>query len=196
MRSRDDRLSVLDRERIDLRAILGGNAKRRQGSRIRDLLAGKKGETDPCDGVDSPRRHAALHMQRQLPPKKHNFGFDSWIELLRRTTSSGALAGIERAFSGGEGSELLHRTTVGLKAAFPHCLLSRVRCEGYFSPLCHLTKPEVVSDDPLVAQPDAGELGVLALNAPPMKGLEYLDASALERAWLALDSYVRTAVAT
>jgi hypothetical protein len=135
-------------------------------------------------------------MQRQLPPKKHNFGFDSWIELLRRTTSSGALAGIERAFSGGEGSELLHRTTVGLKAAFPHCLLSRVRCEGYFSPLCHLTKPEVVSDDPLVAQPDAGELGVLALNAPPMKGLEYLDASALERAWLALDSYVRTAVAT
>jgi non-specific serine/threonine protein kinase len=112
------------------------------------------------------------------------------------TTASGALARIERAFAGGEGAGLLHLATVDLKTALPASLaFARKFAQRYFSQLCHLTEPEVVSDDPLVAPPDADELGALALNAPPMKGLEYLDASALEQAWRALDSQVRAAVA-
>ncbi|MEJ1962167.1 MAG: DEAD/DEAH box helicase [Gammaproteobacteria bacterium] len=112
------------------------------------------------------------------------------------TTALGALARIERAFAGGEGAGLLHLATVDLKATLPASLaFARTFAQHYFSQLCHLTESEVVSDAPLVAPPDADELGVLAFNAPPMKGLEYLNASALEQAWLALDSQVRTAVA-
>ncbi|MEP7242708.1 MAG: DEAD/DEAH box helicase [Gammaproteobacteria bacterium] len=110
--------------------------------------------------------------------------------------ASGALARIERAFSGGEGAGLAHLATVDLKVTLPPSLaFARTFAQRYFSQLCHLAEPEVVSAGPLVAPPDDAELGAIGLNAPPMKGLEYLDAPALKHAWLDLDSQVRTAVA-
>jgi len=42
--------------------------------------------------------------------------------------------------------------------------------------------------------PDAEELSKIALEAPPMLGLEYLDAEALRDAWLDLDTRVRSEV--
>ena len=109
---------------------------------------------------------------------------------------SSALARIERAFSGGEGAGLLHLATIDLKATLsPSLAFARAFSQRYFSQLCHLTGPEAVSDDPFVAPPDAAELGGIGLDAPPMKGLEYLDAPALEQAWRALDAQVRAAVA-
>jgi len=112
------------------------------------------------------------------------------------TAASGAVGRLERAFSGGEGAGLLHLATVDLKVALsPSLVFARAFAQRYFNQLCHLTEPEVVSDDPLLGPPDADELGALALNAPPMKGLEYLDAAALEHAWRALDSRVRATVA-
>ncbi|MEJ0034866.1 MAG: DEAD/DEAH box helicase [Gammaproteobacteria bacterium] len=121
---------------------------------------------------------------------------ESSLPEVSNTAASGALARIERAFSGGEGAGLLHLATVDLKVALsPSLVFARAFAQLYFNQLCHLTEPEVVSDDPLVEPPEAAELGALALSAPPMKGLEYLDASALEHAWRALDSQVRTAVA-
>jgi non-specific serine/threonine protein kinase len=110
--------------------------------------------------------------------------------------ASGALAKIERAFSGGEGAGLLHLATVDLKGALPPSLaFARTFAQRYFTQLCHLAEPQAVSDDPLVAPPDDEELGAIVLNAPPMKGFEYLDASALKHAWLDLDSQVRAQVA-
>ena len=109
---------------------------------------------------------------------------------------SGALARIERAFSEGEGAGLLNLATIDLKATLPPSLaFARAFAQRYFSQLCHLTEPEAVSDEPFVAPPDADELGGIGLDAPPMKGLEYLDAPALEQAWRALDAQVRAAVA-
>ncbi len=42
--------------------------------------------------------------------------------------------------------------------------------------------------------PDEDDLGAVALDAPPMRGLEYLDADTLRDAWLALDARVRSDV--
>jgi non-specific serine/threonine protein kinase len=110
--------------------------------------------------------------------------------------SSAAFARIERAFSNGEGAGLLHLATADLKVALPPSLtFARAFAQRYFSQLCHLAEPEAVSGDLLVAPPDDDDLAATALNAPPMKGLEYLDASALKHTWLALDSQVRAAVA-
>src|SRR5689334_5187366 len=47
----------------------------------------------------------------------------------------------------------------------------------------------------LIAPPEVGELERLALNAPPLKWLEYLNAAALKQAWLDLDTCVRADVA-
>jgi non-specific serine/threonine protein kinase len=110
--------------------------------------------------------------------------------------ASGAFARIERAFAGDEGAGLVHLATVDLKVTLlPSLAFARTYAQRYFSQLCHLAEPEVVTDDPLVLPPDDDELSAIALSAPPMKGLEYLDASALKHAWLELDAQVRTAVA-
>jgi non-specific serine/threonine protein kinase len=112
------------------------------------------------------------------------------------TGASGALARIERAFAAAEGAGLLHLATVDLKVALPASLaFARTFAQRYVSQLCHLTEPDVVSDDPLVAPPEDDELSAIALSAPPMKGLEYLDGPALRQAWRDLDSQVRAAVA-
>ena len=111
-------------------------------------------------------------------------------------STSGALARIERAFSAEEGAGLLHLATVDLKVTLPPSLaFARTFAQRYFSQLCHLAEPEAASNNLLVAPPDEDDLVATALNAPPMKGLEYLDGPALKQAWLDLDSHVRAAVA-
>lgn len=112
------------------------------------------------------------------------------------TATPGALARIERAFSSSEGAGLLHLATADLKVTLaPSLAFARAFAQRYFSQLCHLAEPEVMAGDLWVAPPEDDELAATALNAPPMKGLEYLDASALKQAWLDLDSHVRAAVA-
>ncbi len=110
---------------------------------------------------------------------------------------SGALTKIERAFSRGEGTGLLDLATVDLKEELPPSLaFARAFAQRYFTQLCHLAGPEISLDTALLAPPDDGELGAIALSAPPLKGLEYLNTSVLKRAWLELDSCVRAEVAT
>ena len=46
----------------------------------------------------------------------------------------------------------------------------------------------------LVAPPGEEELSAIVLEAPPMRGLEYLDAGALRAAWFELDARVRLEV--
>ncbi len=111
--------------------------------------------------------------------------------------ASGALAKIERAFSGGEGAGLLDLATVDLEDGLsPSLAFARAFAQRYFTQLCHLAESEVSFDTALVAPPDDDELRAIALSAPPLKGLEYLDAPALRHSWLDLDSRVRGEVAT
>ncbi|MGQ0570518.1 MAG: SNF2 helicase-associated domain-containing protein, partial [Armatimonadota bacterium] len=110
--------------------------------------------------------------------------------------ASVTFAKIERAFSGGEGTGLLHLATVEAKTALPPSLaFARSFAHLYFTQLCHLTESQHPSDTRLVAPPEDGELERIALNAPPLKGLEYLSTAALKHAWIELDSCVRADVA-
>ncbi|HEX2493443.1 MAG TPA: DEAD/DEAH box helicase [Steroidobacter sp.] len=103
---------------------------------------------------------------------------------------------IERAFSAGEGAGLLHLATVEGKAALPLSLaFARCFAHRYFTQLCHLTESEHPSDTMLAAPPEDKELERIALEAPPLKGLEYLSAAALKQAWIELDSCVRADIA-
>ena len=103
---------------------------------------------------------------------------------------------IERAFSISAGSGLLHLATLDRKAALsPSLAFGRSLAHLYFTQLCHLTASAHPSDATLVAPPESPELERIALDAPPLKGLEYLSAAVLEQAWMELDSCVRADVA-
>jgi len=101
-------------------------------------------------------------------------------------------ARIERAFLDSPGAGLLHLGTMEVKTALPPALaFVRGFAQRYVTQLCHLGEGDVPRDAELVAPPDAEELSKIALEAPPMLGLEYLDAEALRDAWLDLDTRVR-----
>jgi len=103
---------------------------------------------------------------------------------------------VERAFSAGEGAGLLHLATVESKAALaPSLAFVRSFANRYFTQLCHLNESECPADTMLVAPPEEQELERIALDAPPLKGLEYLSQAVLKQAWIELDSCVRADIA-
>jgi superfamily II DNA or RNA helicase len=113
---------------------------------------------------------------------------DEKVESLPAATA----ARIERAFLDGQGAGLLHLGTMEVKTALPPSLaFARGFAQRYITQLCHLGEGAVPQDVELVAPPDDDELSTIALDAPPMLGLEYLDAEALRTAWLDLDAQVR-----
>ena len=108
---------------------------------------------------------------------------------------SATAARIERAFRDGQGPGLLYLATSELKADLPPTLaFGRSFARRYVTHLCHLGDAEVLKQEELVAPPGEAELSDLALEAPPMKGLEYLDSGVLRAAWRELDAHVRTEV--
>ncbi len=79
-----------------------------------------------------------------------------------------------------------------VKTALPPGLaFARGFAQRYVTQLCHLGEKEVLEDVGLLTPPDDGELSAIALDAPPILGLEYLDAETLRAAWLDLDECVR-----
>jgi non-specific serine/threonine protein kinase len=101
-------------------------------------------------------------------------------------------AKIERAFNDGEGAGLLHLATGEINTALgPTLAFARGFAQRYFTQLCHLGEPEVRQETQLIAPPGEEELSTIVLEAPPMRGLEYLDAAALKAAWFELDARVR-----
>lgn len=99
---------------------------------------------------------------------------------------------IEHAFSAGQAPGLLHLATAELKTDLPATLaFARSFAQRYLTHLCHLGDAEVKKEQELVPPPPEAELNNIALEAPPMKGLEYLDSGVLKSAWLDLDSHVR-----
>ncbi|HEV7137339.1 MAG TPA: DEAD/DEAH box helicase [Steroidobacteraceae bacterium] len=108
---------------------------------------------------------------------------------------SAAAARIQRAFLDGQGAGLLHLATVEVKTPVPAALaFGRSFAQRYLTQLCHLGDVHAVADRELVEAPDEEDLSAVALDAPPMRGLEYLDADTLRGAWLALDARVRSDV--
>src|SRR3954463_14322800 len=102
-------------------------------------------------------------------------------------------ARIERAFNDGEGAGLLHLATIEIKTTLgPTLVFARAFAQRYFTQLCHVGDPELSHDTQLVTPPGEEDLSALALQAPPMRGLEYLDTETLRTAWLELDERVRT----
>jgi superfamily II DNA or RNA helicase len=104
-------------------------------------------------------------------------------------------ARIERAFRDGQGAGLLYLATTELRTDLPPALsFARSFAQRYLTQLCHLGDAEVLGQAELIAPPYEDELNNLALEAPPMKGLEYLDSGVLRAAWIELDAHVRSEI--
>ena len=106
--------------------------------------------------------------------------------------SAAAASRIERAFSQGQGAGLVHLATTEVTTALtPGLTFARDFAQRYVTRLCHLGDARPDSPGVLVDLPSAEELEALRLAAPPIKGLEYLDAAMLSMAWRDIEDWLR-----
>jgi non-specific serine/threonine protein kinase len=97
---------------------------------------------------------------------------------------------IRRAFGEGNSSGLLHLATVELGTDLaPGLSFWRDFGRMYLTQLCHTQGAE--SGAQPVAAPARAEMDAMVGSAPPMTGLEYLNAAVLETLWHGLDGAVR-----
>ena len=100
---------------------------------------------------------------------------------------------IVEAFGVSASAGLLHLATVELQSSLPaEWGFARDWAKSYLTRLCHA--PEMEGEPPAIAPPPEEERAALALTAPPMRGLEYLNAEVLGRWWIELDEWVRREV--
>ena len=103
-----------------------------------------------------------------------------------------AVSRIERAFADGQGAGLVHLASTELTTALPPGLrFARDFAQRYLTRLCHLGDALPASPGVLIELPAAEELEALTLAAPPLKGLEYLDAAMLSMAWRDIEDWLR-----
>src|SRR5947207_4087617 len=99
---------------------------------------------------------------------------------------------IRAAFAEGPSQGLLHLGTAELQTSLPPALgFARDLARAYLTRLCHTPGLDGTAEVAPVPAPGTDELAAMALQAPPMKGLEYLNADALARWWVELDARVR-----
>jgi hypothetical protein len=109
--------------------------------------------------------------------------------------ASAAAGRIERAFGEGQGAGLLQLATAEVKTSLPPGLaFARGFAQRYVTQLCHLGQADGRLDMEPVEPPADEALSAWALEAPPLRGLEYLDADALRAAWGDIDATVRREV--
>jgi non-specific serine/threonine protein kinase len=99
---------------------------------------------------------------------------------------------ILRAFSKSQASGLLHLATRELTSPLPpEFAWARDFTARYLTRLCHA--PEIAGASELRAtlSPEIEALAAMVQSAPPMRGLEYLEASVLADWWSDLDALVR-----
>jgi superfamily II DNA or RNA helicase len=110
-------------------------------------------------------------------------------------TSEGAAevaTGIVAAFDASPAQGMLHLATHDLQARLPPPLeFVRSFACSYLTRLCQSETLEGTKDLPPTPPPSDADLNALILPAPPMTGLEYLNAEALAGWWNALDTLVR-----
>jgi len=104
---------------------------------------------------------------------------------------------IQEAFVSGQAQGLLHLATRQLGSTLPPALsFARDFGSRYLTRLCHTPELEGASELPPVPIPNDEELTAVAMGAPPMRGLEYLNGSTLAAWWSDLDELVRGEVRT
>ena len=104
------------------------------------------------------------------------------------------IARIERAFAQGQGAGLVHLASTEVASALPPGLtFARDFAQRYLTRLCHLGDAQPDAPGVLVEQPSEEELEALRLSAPPIRGLEYLDAALLSMAWRDIEDRLREA---
>src|SRR5262245_56502931 len=101
-----------------------------------------------------------------------------------------SLAGTTRvreAFEKGQAEALLYLGAVELTTALPVSIaFARDFARDY------LTKLSRAADlEPVITAPAREELAFVVMTAPPMKGLEYLNADVLAEWWAGLDTHAR-----
>jgi non-specific serine/threonine protein kinase len=102
-----------------------------------------------------------------------------------------------RAFAEGPSRGLLHLATVELQTPLPAGLgYARDFARDYLTRLCHTPGLDGAAELAPLAPPPAEELAFRAIQAPPMTGLEYLSAEALNGWWRELDDFVRGEIRT
>ncbi|MGC8551002.1 MAG: DEAD/DEAH box helicase [Acidobacteriaceae bacterium] len=102
---------------------------------------------------------------------------------------------VQQAFAESQANGLLHLATRELTSSLPpEFVWGRDFACGYLTRLCHMPEVAGALELPSVAAPEAGELEAAVLSAPPMKGLEYLNARCLNEWWSDLDNLVRRMV--
>jgi non-specific serine/threonine protein kinase len=104
---------------------------------------------------------------------------------------------IAAAFEPGAPTGLLHLATVELQTPglSPSLVFAREIGTTYLTRLCHTVGADSSSTIEPIAPPSEEELRHLALHAPPMKGLEYLNTGVLSNWWTELDAHVREEIA-
>jgi non-specific serine/threonine protein kinase len=111
------------------------------------------------------------------------------------TLADGPLAKrVRSAFADSTARGLLHLATAELQSHLPPDFgFARDFAREYLTRLCHVPAAEdgAPAAPAPVPPPAAEELGAMALRAPPMRGLEYLNAEVMAGWWAELDALVR-----
>jgi hypothetical protein len=106
---------------------------------------------------------------------------------------------VRLAFANSPSAALLHLATAELQTALPADFsFAREFGRTYLTRLCRSPGLDGAADAsavPPIPPPAADELGMMALSAPPMRGLEYLNADVMAGWWRELDEFVRAEIA-
>jgi non-specific serine/threonine protein kinase len=119
-----------------------------------------------------------------------------FVETAPDSKEAAAMRIIE-AFADSSSRGILHLSTTELQASLPADFsFARDFGRAYLTQLCHT--PEIAGQAafPPVSAPTEGDLATMVLSAPPMRGLEYLNADVLKEWWADLDILVRKEVQT
>ncbi len=101
---------------------------------------------------------------------------------------------IRKAFEKSPSEGLLHLATIRHDAGLPSDLSYWRRFgECYLTVLCHI--PETAENMGAPIPPPRDDLEALSLDAPPMRGGEYLRTGTLERLWVEMDAHARAEIA-
>ena len=102
---------------------------------------------------------------------------------------------ITKAFAEGQAAGLLHLAAGELQTPLPPSLeYFRALTKDYLTRLCHRPDEAASQGHDPVEPPSHEELAFRCMQAPPMQGLEYLNADVLERCWRQLDAFVRAQI--
>jgi len=102
---------------------------------------------------------------------------------------------IAHAFAAGAGVGLLHLALAELPTPLPADLrFVRDFARAYVTRLCHTPGLEAAAEIPPLPAPPREDLAFQAMQAPPMRGLEYLTGDVLSGWWTQLDTALRAAV--